>query len=155
VECLVKKDRAERFDEVFQLMLIIETILIEFSFVEKANFFVVLLFVISVLLWAFGTLTGGTDEYPIKLLGFQSSLIVMFFVLLISSIGQIDLTVIIITAVVGIPSLAVIITLPFVYYLSDFLDRKKSFRLMALGTAALLFGIIVAIMFGIIVRILA
>jgi hypothetical protein len=70
----------------------------------------------------------------------------MFFVLLIPSIGQIDLTVIIITAVVGIPSLAVIITLPFVYYLSDFLDRKKSFRLMALGTAALLFGIIVRIL---------
>ncbi len=137
VSVLAKRSREERFNDVFQIFIIVNTLLLEFvwSSYGRIGGTVILLFAyIGTLgIWAFAHLRGGDIEFPAKITGFKLSLdSVCGLLLLLSSntLRNIMIGNIIIIASNLIPSLLLL------SYLRERAERRVTLILLTSETLA-------------------
>ncbi len=132
-----EKSREERFDEVFQMILIIVALSFDilwtagrFPIAEIAVFIWILTF------WAYGNLKGGIWEYPLKVGSFNLAIILMtnfYIVGVFGDITQLGLLEILLT-IVALPVLCLVISLVLASYLRESVDRTIALPVLIGGT---------------------
>lgn len=126
----------KRFDEVFQLMIIVEAVLVEFTWTfVSADAVSLILFIGTLLLWAIGTLIGGTKEYTIKTLGFYLSFIVLsilflFCIVPIPPPSFNEFLLVFFMIVIVFPTIGFLLSVGIISYLGTAVDRSKSLLLI-------------------------
>jgi len=123
---LIERGHEQRFDEVFQLVIVIGAILVEFiwTFQEHVGtFFLIAIFALVLTFWAVGTLKGGRLEYRFKLIGFQTMLFLLIneFVIGLTSEQSLGIYK---TTMLASAFLAFILTFPLIKYLGDFTSKS-------------------------------
>lgn len=146
-----ERSREQRFDEVFQLILIVVALSFDilwiagrFPLAEIAVFIWVLAF------WAYGNLKGGIWEYPLKLGSFNLSITLMtnfysvgvFGADVFLQLGEILLSFII------LPILCLIISLVLASYLKDSADHIMALPLLIGGTLGYILSMCAVIFLG-------
>ncbi len=86
---LPEKSREERFDEVFQMVLIVVALSFDILWTTgRIPFAEILVFIYALTFWAYGNLKGGIWEYPLKLGSFNLSLTLLTNFYVISIYGD-------------------------------------------------------------------
>ena len=121
-----ERGREQRFDEVFQLILIVVAISFDilwisghFPIAEIAVFIWILTF------WAYGNLKGGIWEYPLKVGSFNLAITLMTNFYMVGVFGDISILGLwptLLTTIV-LPVLCLIISLVLASYLKEAVDR--------------------------------
>ncbi|MFW9967479.1 MAG: hypothetical protein ACFFEA_10035 [Candidatus Thorarchaeota archaeon] len=134
---MTEKSREERFDEVFQMILIVVALSFDilwisgrFPIAEIAVFIYVLSF------WAYGNLKGGVWEYPLKLGSFNLSITLMtnfYIVGVFGDIGLLDLWGIGLS-IIALPALCLILSIVLAAYLKESADRSMVVPILIGGT---------------------
>lgn len=84
-----RRSRVKRFDEVFQIVLVIEAIFLEFTWTfVQTTLLNVISFVLALILWIWGNLKGGVWEYRLKVISFFVLFILLFDLLFKCAMGQ-------------------------------------------------------------------
>jgi hypothetical protein len=132
-----EKSRESRFDEVFQMVLIIVALsfdILWFSGDPPVEEITVFMFVL--LIWAYGTLRGGIWEYALKLGSFNLSLMLLtnFYTVGIiqdpSNLGMLYP----LLSVVVLPLACVIVSVVLALYLKEFINREIALGVLVGGT---------------------
>ena len=132
-----ERSRENRFDEVFQMILIV--VALSFDILWTSGRFpiaeiVVFLWILT--FWAYGNLKGGIWEYPLKVGSFNLAIILMtnfymvgvFLDLALLSPWEILLT------IVALPGLCLILSLVLASYLKESVDRTIALPVLIGGT---------------------
>jgi hypothetical protein len=150
---LREKSREERFDEVFQMVLIIVAlsfdILWAFGNVPLAE---IAVFIFVLIIWGYGNLRGGMWEYPLKLGSFELSIILLTNFYSFAIIGEQVLPTmwkLAITAII-FPIICLLITLSLAHYLSESIDRRVTRDTLIGGTLGYMISMSLVIFFGIV-----
>ena len=128
---LPKRSRTQRFDEVFQLMILVEAILLEFAWTfVRASVLMVIMFIGTLLLWIIGTLVS-TNEYTIKTLGFYllfTSLSVLFLscIVPVPPTSPTELLLEFLMFGIVIPIIGLFLSIHLISYLGTSVDRSMS-----------------------------
>jgi len=122
---LREKSREERFDEVYQLVLIVVALSFDILWTAgKTPIVEIAVFIYALAFWAYGNLKGGIWEYPLKLGSFNLSIMLLtnFYIL---SIFQ-DFSIIpILEIAIGafvLPAICLVITILLISYLRETID---------------------------------
>ena len=146
-----ERSREQRFDEVFQIILIVvalsfDILLIEgrFPIAEVAVFIWILTF------WAYGNLKGGIWEYPLKVGSFNLATTLMTNFYMVGVFGDIvfqDLSATFLT-LIALPVLCLIISLVLASYLKDSIDRTIALPILIGGTLGYVFSMTAVLFLG-------
>lgn len=122
-------ERRERFNDVFQMVLIIETLLIEYAWtIQVKNIEVILCFYIATLIfWIFSHLKGGNWEYGLKLLDFQMVIFTIGMLLSVFIFSAVPPHVILVIDLFVVPISSFLVTLPIINYLTNYIKRESIF----------------------------
>lgn len=140
---LSERSREQRFDEVYQLILIVVALSFDilwtsghFPLAEIAVFLWILAF------WAFGNLKGGIWEYPLKVGSFNLSITLLTNFYMVGVFGNIAALGLLETLLIIIllPSLCLIISLVLVSYLREAVDRVIALPVLIGGTLGYVFS---------------
>lgn len=122
---LREKSREERFDEVFQLVLIVVALSFDILWTTgRTPIAEIAVFIYALFFWAYGNLRGGIWEYPFKLGSFNLSIMLLtnFYVLSIfNDLAIISLWEIVIGAFI-LPALCLSVTVVLISYLKETID---------------------------------
>ncbi|MFW9838987.1 MAG: hypothetical protein ACFFE7_15830 [Candidatus Thorarchaeota archaeon] len=132
-----ERGREQRFDEVFQMILIIIALLFDILFTsEEFPLAEIAVFIWILTFWAYGNLKGGIWEYPLKLGSFNLSTTLMTNFYSVAIFGEISVlkTTEFVIAVIVLPFLCLIISLVFATYLKEFADRVITLPVLIGGT---------------------
>lgn len=122
------KRRDERFDETYQMLLLIESILISSSFAlfkevmpwEFFNF-TILSYIFSVILWCFPHLCGTNSEYTFKTIGwyFTVQIILVTF-------ARVSLLVYVLPQIytISVLTLSFSFSFPMIFYLKQYIQEE-------------------------------
>ncbi len=131
------RSREERFDEVFQMILIV--VALSFDILWTAGRFPIAeiaVFVWILTFWAYGNLKGGIWEYPLKVGSFNLAIILMTNFYTVGVFG--DITTLglmeLLLAIVALPALCLIISLVLAAYLRDVANRTITLPILFGGT---------------------
>lgn len=148
---MTEKSREERFDEVFQMILIVVALSFDilwisgrFPIAEIAVFIYVLSF------WAYGNLKGGVWEYPLKLGSFNLSITLMtnfYIVGVFGDIGLLDLWGIGLS-IIALPALCLILSIVLAAYLKESADRSMVVPILIGGTLGYAISMSAVILLG-------
>ncbi|MFW9973893.1 MAG: hypothetical protein ACFFDQ_01320 [Candidatus Thorarchaeota archaeon] len=122
-----EKSREERFDEVFQLVLIVVALSFDILWTTgRTPIAEIAVFIYALFFWAFGNLKGGIWEYPCKLGSFNLSIMLLtnFYVLSIFDSLAILLLWEIVVGVIVLPAICFTITVVLILYLKETIDFK-------------------------------
>ena len=146
-----ERSREERFDDVFQMVLII--VALSFDILWTSGRFPIAeiaVFIFALTIWAYGNLKGGIWEYPLKLGSFNLSLILLTNFYVISIYG--DLTILalweVLVGVIAMPLICVTIAAGLSSYLKDNLDQSITRGILIGGTLGYIVSIIAVIFFA-------
>lgn len=120
-----EKSREERFDEVFQLILIVVALSFDILWTDgNIPIAEIAVFIYALSFWAFGNLKGGIWEYPLKLGSFNLSLLLMtnFYVLTILRDLSILPFIELLVAVIILPAFCFVITAVLILYLKETIE---------------------------------
>jgi len=153
LECafgLGEKSREKRFDEVFQMVLIVVALSFDilwfFGHVPIAE---IAVFIFILMIWAFGNLRGGIWEYSLKLGSFNLSIILLTNFYVVAMFGDLALLVLwefVLSALI-LPIICLVITLSLVSYLRDSIDRRVTRDVLIGGTLGYVISIGIVILF--------
>ncbi|MFW9808218.1 MAG: hypothetical protein ACFFE6_02450 [Candidatus Thorarchaeota archaeon] len=140
---MAERTREQRFDEVFQMILIVVALSFDilwtagrFPIAEIAVFIWILAF------WAYGNLKGGIWEYPLKVGSFNLAIILMTNFYIVGIFG--DLTTLglleILLAIAALPILCLIISLVLVSYLRNVVNLTIALPVLIGGTLGYAFS---------------
>jgi hypothetical protein len=146
-----ERSREQRFDEVFQLILII--VALSFDILLVAGRFPiaeVAVFIWILTLWAYGNLKGGIWEYPLKVGSFNLAITLMTNFYTVGVIG--DITVlglgVIFLTILALPVLCLIISLVLMLYLREVADRTVALPVLIGGTMGYVFSMWAVLFLG-------
>ncbi len=148
---LREKSREERFDEVFQIVLIIVALSFDILWVSgRTPIPEIAVFIFALSFWAIGNLKGGVWEYPLKLGSFNLTIILFTNFYLISIHG--DLAALGIWEMVWgallLPLLCTVITVSLGQYLKETIDRSLTRDILIGGTLGYMISMSLLFMFG-------
>ncbi|MFX1484146.1 MAG: hypothetical protein ACFFCP_13275 [Promethearchaeota archaeon] len=146
-----ERSREQRFDEVFQMVLIVVALLFDvlwisgrFPLAEIAVFIWILTF------WAYGNLKGGIWEYPLKVGSFNLATTLMTNFYMVGVFGEISIQnfwTLLLTIVI-LPTLCLIVSLVLVSYLKDSVDRTIALPILFGGTLGYSISILAVLIVG-------
>jgi len=145
-----EKNREERFDEVFQIVLLVVALSFDIIWTsERVPIAEIAVFIFTLAIWAYGNLKGGIWEYPLKIGSFNLSLMLLTNFYVISIYG--DLTLVGIgERLVGafvLPIICFIISLSLASYLKETLDRDTTRGILIGGTLGYVASISMLLLF--------
>ena len=127
------KTRVERFDEAFKMLLIVMTLTLSANIglykeiMEPKSFsYTIWIFAITIVIWAYSTLSGGKDEYVLKALAWYFLMLAfgVFFARLRFTVFLLPPLVVSLIVLVGLA-----LTLPILWYLKEIIGEKEQKRL--------------------------
>ena len=148
ITTLSERSKEQRFDEVFQMILIIVALSFdilwisgEFPIAEIAVFIWVLTF------WAVGNLKGGIWEYPLKLGSFNLSITLMTNFYTVGVFGEVGLQKLgnILVSYIALPILCLVISLVLLSYLKESVDNTIALPILIGGTLGYVLSIFAVI----------
>ncbi|MHA2118239.1 MAG: hypothetical protein ACW98J_04905 [Candidatus Thorarchaeota archaeon] len=132
-----EKSREERFDEVFQMVLIVVALSFDILWATgRLPIAEIAVFVFVLMIWAYGNLKGGIWEYPLKLGSINLAIILLtnfYTVAVFGDLAFLGLWGLVISAFV-LPLICVAITLSLVSYLRESVDRQITMGILVGGT---------------------
>ncbi len=131
------RSREERFDEVFQMVLIVVALSFDIMwFIGRIPIAEIAVFIFVLSLWAYGNLRGGIWEYPFKLGSFNLSIILLTNFYVVAMFYGVELTGIweLLVGAFLLPILCLGITLILYSYLRESLDREITRGVLVGGT---------------------
>ena len=140
---MCERNRQQRFDEVFQIILIIVAlsfdillILGRFPIAEIAVFIWVLTF------WGYGNLKGGIWEYPLKVGSFNLATTLMTNFYMVGIFGDISIqnVLAVFLTLIALPATCLTISLVLASYLKDAIDRTIALPVLIGGTLGYVFS---------------
>ena len=132
-----EKNREERFDEVFQVVLIIVALSFDILWnSDRIPIAEIAVFMFTLSIWAYGNLKGGIWEYPMKIGSFNLALMLLTNFYVISIYGDFTLVGLLerIVGAVVLPIICLIISLSLASYLKETLDRTTTLGILIGGT---------------------
>ncbi len=145
-----EKTREQRFDEVFQMVLIVVALSFDILWaMGHLPIAEIAVFVFILMIWAYGNLKGGVWEYPLKLGSFNLALILLtnfYAVAVFGDMAFLGLWELVISAFV-LPVICVAITLSLVSYLRESVDREITIGVLVGGTIGYILSISLLIIF--------
>jgi hypothetical protein len=146
-----EKTREQRFDDVFQMVLIIVALSFDILWaIGRIPIAEIAVFVFVLMIWAFGNLKGGIWEYPYKLGSFNLAIILLtnfYAVAVFGDMAFLGLWELVISAFV-LPLICVVITLSLISYLRESIDRQITMGLLVGGTLGYVLSMSFVIIFG-------
>jgi len=134
---LTGKSREDRFDEVFQMVLIV--VALSFDILWRTDYvpiaeIMVFMYILS--FWAYGNLKGGAWEFPLKLGSFNLSITLMTNFYIVGIFGNIrDLGLLeLVFAIIALPALCLIISLVLSSYIKESANRTMTLPILIGGT---------------------
>ena len=146
-----ERTREQRFDEVFQMVLII--VALSFDILWATGRFPVAeiaVFVFVLMIWAYGNLKGDVWEYPLKLGSFNLAIILLTNFYAVAMFGDMTLLGLweLVISVFALPLICVAITLSLVSYLRESIDREITMGIVIGGTVGYIFSMSLLFIFG-------
>jgi hypothetical protein len=148
---LSERSREQRFDEVFQVILIVVALSFDILWLSgNPPIAQIAVFIWILSFWAFGNLKGGIWEYPLKVGSFNLAITLMTNFYTIGVLG--DITVlglgVILLTVVALPVLCLIISLVLMSYLREVADRTVALPVLIGGTMGYVFSMWAVLFLG-------
>ena len=137
MKVLTEKSREDRFDEVFQMLLIVVALSFDILWTSgKSPIAEIAVFVFVLVIWAYGNLRGGIWEYPFKLGSFNLALILLTNFYTVGIFGDPSLLGLghLILSAILLPATCLVITLVLVSYMKESIDRSVTFGILFGGT---------------------
>jgi hypothetical protein len=134
---LNERSREERFDQVFQMVLIV--VALSFDILWSAGripIAEIAVFIFALTIWAYGNLKGGKIEYPYKIGSFNLFILLLtnfYSFAVFGDLAYLGLWELVISAIV-LPMICIAITLCLVSYLKDLLDKEITNGILIGGT---------------------
>ncbi|MFW9804164.1 MAG: hypothetical protein ACFFFC_16000 [Candidatus Thorarchaeota archaeon] len=122
-----EKTRAQRFDDVYQMVLIVVALTFDILWsTGRLPIAEIAVFIFVLVLWAYGNLKGGLWEYPLKLGSCNLAFMLLTHFYVIALFGDIALLGIFekLLGVIVLPLICVVITVALASYLEDIIDRR-------------------------------
>ena len=143
-----EKSRAQRFDEVYQMVLIIVALSFDILWaMGRIPIAEIAVFIFVLFLWAYGNLKGEIWEYPFKLGSFNLAIILLSYFYAVAVFGDVALQGLwaLVISVVTLPLICVGITFGLYRYLAEAVDRDITRGLIFGGTLgyALSMGLVI------------
>ncbi|MGY5864034.1 MAG: hypothetical protein RTV41_05485 [Candidatus Thorarchaeota archaeon] len=132
-----ERSREERFDEVYQIVLIVVALSFDILWTSgRIPIAEIAVFIFALSIWAYGNLKGGLWEYPLKLGSFNLAIILLTNFYVISVYGDLALVGLleIILGTVVLPVVCVIITIILANYLKETIERQMTLGVLIGGT---------------------
>ncbi|MGY5872773.1 MAG: hypothetical protein RTV72_11045 [Candidatus Thorarchaeota archaeon] len=145
-----EKNREERFDELFQIVLIIVALSFDILWNSgRVPIAEICVFVFTLMIWAYGNLKGGMIEYPFKIGSFNLALMLLTNFYVISIYGDLALVGMLerIVGAIVLPIVCLIISLSLASYLKDTLDRSTTHGILFGGTIGYMASINLLLLF--------
>ncbi|MHA2002927.1 MAG: hypothetical protein ACW975_03250 [Candidatus Thorarchaeota archaeon] len=146
-----EKSRAQRFDEVYQMVLIIVALSFDILWsTGRLPIAEIAVFIFVLVLWAYGNLKGEIWEYPLKLGSCNLAFMLLTHFYIIAVFGDITLlgTSEAILAVIALPAICVFITVGLAKYLKEFADRLVTRDILIGGTLGYVLSMSFVILFA-------
>ena len=134
---LSERTRAQRFDEVFQMILIVVALSFDILWTAgRTPIAEIVVFIWILTFWAYGNLKGGIWEYPLKVGSFNLAITLMTNFYIVGVFGDIVLLGLleIVLSIVVLPVICLIISLVLSVYLKESLDRTIALPVLIGGT---------------------
>ena len=148
---LNERSRTERFDEVYQIVVIIVAlsfdILWSFGRIPIAE---IAVFMFILLIWAYGNLRGGETEYSYKLGSFNLSILLLtnFYTIALTGNQELPLFLEIALAIIALPALCFCISMLLYLYLKEYVDREAAIGILIGGTLGYILSMLMVAIFG-------
>lgn len=148
---MTEKSREDRFDEVFQMVLIIVALSFDILWrndnVPVAQI-IVFMYVLS--FWAYGNLKGGDWEFPLKLGSFNLSITLMTNFYIVGIFGNIQNLGLweLIFSVFALPVLCLIISLVLASYIKESAKHVITLPILIGGTLGYIISILAVAVLG-------
>lgn len=131
-----ERSREERFDDVYQIVLIVVALSFDLLWTIKIPIAEILVFIFALVIWAYGNLKGGNIEYPFKIGSFNLLIILLTNFYSFAAFGDplaLGLGAFIIS-VIALPIICLLVSYSLVRYLGDILDKDTTRGLLIGGT---------------------
>jgi len=131
-----ERSQKERFDEVYQIVLIVVALSFDLLWTIKIPIAEILVFIFALVIWAYGNLKGGNIEYPFKIGSFNLLIILLTNFYSSAAFGDVlalGLGALLISSI-GLPLVCLFISYSLVRYLGDVLDKEVTHGLLIGGT---------------------
>jgi hypothetical protein len=145
-----EKSREERFDDVFQIVLIVVALSFDILWISKVPIAEILVFIFALVIWAYGNLKGSKTEYPFKIGSFNLLIILLtnfYSSAAFTYLEGLDIWLVIISAIV-LPLLCLVISYSLARYLKDALDKEITRGILFGGTLGYMISMTLALTLG-------
>ena len=132
-----ERSRKERFDEVFQIVLIIVALSFDILwFFDRVPIAEIGVFIFILIIWAFGNLKGGQEEYSFKLGSFNLSILLLtnFYTIALTGNQDLPLLLEIAYSILALPAICLGISIILYSYLKEFIERESAIGILIGGT---------------------
>ncbi len=146
-----ERSRRERFDEVYQIVLIIVALSFDILwFFGRVPIAEIAVFIFILVIWAYGNLQGGESEYSFKLGSFNLSILLLSNFYTIALTGNQDLPLIleIVFAIITLPAICFCISMVLYSYLKEFVERESAIGVLIGGTLGYTISMLLVALLG-------
>ena len=145
-----ERSHEERFDEVYQIVLIVVALSFDLLWTIKIPIAEILVFIFALVIWAYGNLKGGNIEYPFKIGSFNLLIILLTNFYSFAALGDI-MTVgfeALLISAIGLPIVCLLISYSLVRYLGEILERETTHGLLIGGTLGYIISMTIVFFIG-------
>ena len=145
-----ERSREERFDEVYQIVLIVVALSFDLLWTIKIPIAEILVFIFALVIWAYGNIKGGTIEYPFKIGSFNLLIILLTNFYSFAALGDI-MTLgfeALLISVITLPIVCLLISYSLVRYLGEILDKETTRGLLIGGTLGYMISMTIVFFIG-------
>ena len=145
-----ERSREERFDEVYQIVLIVVALSFDLLWTIKIPTAEILVFIFALVIWAYGNIKGGNIEYPFKIGSFNLLIILLTNFYSFAALGDImtlGLEALLLSAI-ALPIICLLISYSLYRYLGDILDKEITYGLLIGGTLGYMISITIVFFLG-------
>ena len=145
-----ERSREERFDEVYQIVLIVVALSFDLLWTIKIPTAEILVFIFALVIWAYGNIKGGNIEYPFKIGSFNLLIILLTNFYSFAALGDImtlGLEALLLSAI-ALPIICLLISYSLFRYMRDVLDKEITNGLLIGGTLGYMISITIVFFLG-------
>lgn len=145
-----EKSREKRFDEVFQIVLIVVALSFDILWITKVPIAEIMVFIFALVIWAYGNLKGSNVEYPLKIGSFNLLIILLtnfYSSTTLMGLEMLGIWTIVISGIL-LPLACLIISYSLVRYLKDILDKEVTHGILLGGTFGYMISMTLVLVIG-------
>jgi len=145
-----ERSHEERFDEVYQIVLIVVALSFDLLWTIKIPVAEILVFIFALVIWAYGNIKGGNIEYPFKIGSFNLLIILLSNFYSFAALGD-PLTSgfgILLVSAIALPIICLLISYSLFRYMRDILDKEITHGLLIGGTLGYMISITIVFLLG-------